>query len=361
MAAAISYYVLFSIVPLTIFTVSIFGLMVRDRDLQEDVADEIVSFLNVEPGSPVLEAKKRPIEQIYGSQALDEITRALAALPDADREELAAKLEAGDAITVAGRTLTSGEVAVRSDNAVIDTLRGVTNVSAPLTLLGLAGMAWAGSAMFGAIRKSLNIAWNVESHRPVVQQKLIDLAMVLGLGLLLLASIAGTGALRAVRSLSNENLGPLSEGTGFFWSVAPFILPAVITFVVFLLVYRYVPNTRATLHDVWPGAALATALFELLKNLFAIYIANFNNYDVAYGALGGILLFMLWTYLTATILLLGAEMAAEHPRVMRGDYAQTGPGTPLRETVLRTVRGLFVRHPEPSDEPPRKSESEADR
>ena len=359
MAAAISYYVLFSIIPLTIFTVSIFGLVVRDADLQQDVADEIVDFLNVEAGVPVFEADEQAIEEQYGAAALAEVEQALERLTDAEAEQLAASLDAGDTVVVAGRRLSSEELIVRSDNAVTDVVKGVSGVSAPLTLVGLVGMAWAGSAMFGAIRKSLNIAWDTDTRRPVVQQKLIDLGMVLGLGVLMAASVAGTGALRTLQALSDDNLGPLSEGTGFFWSVLPLVLPAFFTFMVFMLLYRYVPNVKSPFRDVWPGAVLATVLFELLKNLFALYIANFSNYSGAYGALGGILLFLLWTYLTSNILLIGAELAAEYPRVLRGDYDEqeaAAGGPPLRETVRRAVRGLFL----PQRDEPEGNEPEAD-
>ena len=346
MAAAISYYVLFSIIPLAIFLISIFGLVVRDEDLQEDVADEIVGFLNVEPGVPVLEPNREAIDKRYGPQAFVEIERALAVLSDGRKERVAAALNEEQSVTIAGRTLGPDELFVRTDNVVIDTIRGVSDVSGALTIVGLVGMAWSASAMFGAIRKSLNIAWDTDAHRPVVQQKLIDMGMVLGLGILLGASVAGTAALRTLQTLSDENLGPLSEGTGFFWSVLPFFLPAVFSFTVFMLMYRYVPNVKTNFREVWPGAVLATVLFEVLKNAFAIYIANFSNTG-AYGALGGILLFLLWTYLTSNILLIGAELAAEYPRVLRGDYDEAAAPEPaekrtLRETAQRTVRGLFL-------------------
>ena len=359
MAAAISYYVLFSIIPLAIFTVSIFGLVVRDADLQQDVADEIVDFLNVEAGAPVFEADEQAIQERYGAGALAEVEQALERLSDAEAEQLAAELDAGDTVTVAGRMLSSDELTVRSDNAVTDVIKGVSGVSAPLTLVGLVGMAWAASAMFGAIRKSLNIAWDTDTRRPVVQQKLIDLGMVLGLGVLMGLSVASTGALRTLQALSDDNLGPLSEGTGFFWTVLPLFLPAIFTFTVFMLLYRYVPNVKSPFRDVWPGAVLATVLFEVLKNLFALYIANFSNYSGAYGALGGILLFLLWTYLTSNILLIGAELASEYPRVLRGDYDEqeaTAGGPPLRETVRQTVRGLFL----PQRDEPDGDEPEAD-
>lgn len=283
LAAAISYYVLFSIIPLAIFLTSLFGFVVRDSDIQDEVIERLVDTLPVEEGE--------------------------------------------------GRDL------------VTDTVRGVSRVSGALTLVGVIGMAWSASAMFGAIRKALNIAWDTEVHRPLVQQKLIDLEMVVGVGLLLGASIAGTTALRTLRELSDEALGPLSTGTGFFWSVLPLALPGFLTFLVFLLIYRFVPNVSHRLGDVWPGALLATALFELLKNAFVLYVAEFSNYDVVYGSLGAVMLFLLWTYLSANVLLLGAELASEYERAQAGRHPITpaaAEGLSLNERLVRTVRGLFV-------------------
>ena len=284
LAAAISYYVLFSIIPLAIFLTSVFGLLVQDSDIQDEVIDRLVEAIPLEEG------------------------------------------EGQDLVT--------------------DTVRGVSRVSGALTVVGIIGMAWSASVMFGAIRKALNIAWDTEVHRPLVQQKLIDLAMVLGLGLLLGTSIAGTAALRTLRELSDEALGPLSTGTGFFWSALPLALPGLLTFLVFLLIYRFVPNVSHSLREVWPGALLAGALFELLKNGFVLYVAKFNNYDVVYGSLGAVMLFLLWTYLSANVLLLGAELASEYERARTGRHPIThaaAGGLSLNERVFWTVRGLFVR------------------
>ena len=345
MAAAISYYVLFSIIPLAIFTVSIFGLVVRDDDLQQDIAQEIVDFMNVEEGVPLLKLNEDAITERYGPGAVGEVQAAIDdGLLDAELAELAARLEAEETITIADRELTLNEIDVRADNVVTDTLEGVADVSGALAIVGLVGMAWAASAMFGAVRKSLNIAWDTDVHRPVVQQKLIDLSLVLGLGVLLGASVAGTATLRTLQALSDDNLGPLSDSGGLLWSVLPLFLPAIFTFTVFMLIYHHVPNVPTPFREIWPGAVLATVLFELLKNLFALYVANFNSYAGAYGALGILLLFLLWTYLTSNILLIGAELAAEYPRVMRGDYDNlpSGPSRPLRENVRRAVRNLFL-------------------
>ena len=294
LAAAISYYVLFSVVPLTIFLASVFGFVMRDQSTRQQVVDSIV--------------QATPLQETQGT------------------------------------------------NLVSDTVKGVSRASGPLTVVGLVGLAWSATAMLGAIRRGLNIAFGVEKGRPAAQQKLVDLGMLVGLALVLLISVVGTGFLRLLRAKSLNLLGPLSSGTSLFWDVVPFLVPAVFSFLLFLLAYRYVPRVGLGFRDVWPGALLATVLFEAFKNGFAIYIANFNNYDLAYGALGGILLFLLWTYVSANILLLGAELASEYPRVRGGFYAETGgPRRPLRRQALEFVKGLFVQQgPEAGAPQPRR-------
>ena len=353
MAAAISYYVIFSVIPLTIFTISIFGMVVRNDELQEDVSKDIVDFLNVESGVPVLQLDEEAVELRYDAATLALLEETLPTLGDARTEELATTFDETESVIIAGVVLGTDELSVRSDNVIIDSIRGVSDVSGALAIIGLLGMGWAGSAMFGAIRKSLNIAWDTEVHRPVVQQKLIDLGMVLGIGLLLGASVATTATLHAVRAATDDALGPLSNNAGFLWAAILLVLPGIFSFTVFTLLYRYVPNAPTSFRSVWPGALIAALLFELLTNGFAFYVANFNSYAVAYGALGSILLFLLWTYLASNILLVGAELAAEYPRVLRGDYdeaeAQPKEKRSMPQTVFRTVRGLFV---PPKDEPP---------
>jgi len=89
-------------------------------------------------------------------------------------------------------------------------------------------------------------------------------------------------------------------------------------------------------------------------------VANFATYDIVYGSLGGILLFLTWIYLTANILLLGAELASEYPRVLRGDYAEAAAApAPLRakealsRRAWRLAKGLVV-HEKEATEPPAK-------
>jgi YihY family inner membrane protein len=252
-------------------------------------------------------------------------------LTAAEREAVAEQLDGRGAADVGGLLVTDDEVIVRYDNTVSDTLNGVADASPPLTVFSLVFSAWAASAMFGAVRNALNVVWAVETHRAYLQQKLLDLVMVVAFGVLMLASVVATAALRVLRELSDEALGPLSSGTGFFWGLLPFVLPALLSIVVFASLYRLVPAVSVRLRDVWLGAAVAAGLFEVLKNGFAFYVANFRDYDLLYGSLGGILLFLTAVYFASAILLLGAELAASMPGLGAGAFAAVhDPSKPKR-------------------------------
>jgi membrane protein len=306
LAAAVSYYALFSMVPLAIFLVSVFGFVLNNASVRKVVIDQILSLL------PLSEAN--------------------------------------------GRT------------TVENTLNNVKHISGPAAALSLLVTLWTSSTMFGAIRGSLNTVFRVDEHRPFFQGKLLDLAQVGGIALFLVGSMVLTGLVKTVQSLSSEHLGPIAGDTPL-WTVAFLLVPAAVSFVAFLALYRIVPAARPTVLEALPGALIATILFELLKNTFAIYVANFNNYDVVYGSLAAILLFLLYTYLSSNILLIGAEVSATFSRLERGEYADEfapgPPGPPMLARIGGAAKGLFVRQhhdvvpkPQPAPKPPRPGPAE---
>jgi membrane protein len=249
LAAAIAYYVLFSIIPLATFMVAIFGFIMRDPVRQQDA-----------------------------------VNRILLAIP-------------------------------LGQNFVVDSIKSASNQTGTLTVIGIVGLIWAASAMFSAIREALNIAWDVEKPRHFLMEKVWDLGAVLGLGILFILSLFGTVAVHLVQTQSlTQNGSPISSSFGTALDVAGLALPAVFSFFGFLMLYRFVPNVKHSIGDVWPGALIAALLFELSKHGFAFYVSHFNNYQALYGALGGMMLFMLWCWIAAYIMLFGAEWAAEHER-----------------------------------------------
>jgi membrane protein len=258
MAAAISYYALFSLFPLLILMVSIFGIFLQSSSLQKDLIDHVLEFLPL--------------------------------------------------------TADKGRSEVR------DAIDAIAGISIPLSMVGLLGLAWSASAMFGAIRTSLNIAWDIKTPRHFVKQKLLDLGMMAGIGVFFLLSIGTTALLRTTQEASSDILGPLSSDTAFFWRVIPYLMPAIFSFGAFVLLYRFVPAAPIRIGDVWPGALIAAIFFETIKNGFSFYVANFGQYDVVYGSLGAVVALLFWMYLSAVALLFGAVVASEYPRVMSGKY-----------------------------------------
>ena len=287
MAAAISYYALLSLFPLLILLVSVVGIFLRSSSLQQDLVDQVLDIL--------------PLTQDKGA---DQVSQAV---------------------------------------------RAVAGVSVPLTIVGLAGLAWSASAMFGTIRSSLNVAWGSSHRRSLVRQKLLDLTMMAGFGAFFLLSIGATALLRATQEASSDLLGPLSGSSFFFWRAVSFAVPALLSLGAFAALYRFVPNAPVKMSGVWAGAAAAAFLFELAKNGFSFYLANFGRYDLVYGSLGAVVTFLVGLYLSAAVLLFGAEVAAEYPKVASGEYdGLWGRSWPLGRwphpaTLLRGLRRRLVR------------------
>ncbi len=284
MAAAISYYVLFSLFPLLIFSVGVLGVLLQDSKLQEDLVEVVLDYI--------------PLSEDEGQNDVQAAVRDIAG---------------------AG----SGAIGV----------------------LGLIGMAWSGSNLFGVIRRSVNLAYDLDVHRPIVRQKLLDLGLVAAFTPLVIASLAGTAAIRFVRE-SSEDVPVLSDASqtlGLVWDVLPLLVPAAISFVAFVALYWIVPATRVKVRDVVFGAALAAVLFEVAKVGFTVYLANFSNYNVVFGSLGAVVAFLFWVFISANIMLLGAEVASEYPRVMRGEYDEPQDKAPKPHlTPGQRVRAFVI-------------------
>jgi membrane protein len=295
-AAALSYYVLFSLFPLLILSVGILGLVIKDSKLQADIVDEVMQNI--------------PLSQDKG----------------------------------------------RSD--VTDALTAVTrDRSGAIGIFGLLGLAWSGSAVFGVLRSSLNAVFRVQAPRPPVIQRLVDLGIALSFAPLFVASIAATSVLRVARHTSEglPLVGDLQHALGAGWWAASLFLPTLVSCAAFFLVYWLVPARRLQWRHLVPGAVLASVLFEAVKISFSVYLENFGNYDLVFGSLGAVVAFLFWVYLSANILLLGAEVAAETPYVVAGAYDKRGPSTgpsrTLPQKIGHELRKLILQ-PKPEVEPP---------
>ncbi|MGE0392452.1 MAG: YihY/virulence factor BrkB family protein [Vicinamibacterales bacterium] len=186
-----------------------------------------------------------------------------------------------------------------------------------LLTFGGAAAIWSSSAAFGAIVGALNRACGVDDRRSWWTVRLIAVALMLGVTLLILAAFALVLAGPAVAAWLGRSTG---WGRPFEWAWLAVQWPIVVLLVAtgIGLLYRFGPDTRHRVTRILPGAVAATALWVLISLAFKVYIARFTDYEGAYGTVGGVIVLLLWFYVSGIAVLAGAELNAEIARTATG-------------------------------------------
>ena len=202
--------------------------------------------------------------------------------------------------------LRTADIIPVSSDFIGETVSSVVKARVVTGVAGVFGLLWAATLVFGAIRKGINTAWGITKPRPFLKERLIDFALVIGAGILLLIVLFSPATLGIVREASGL-LAPESE---FFnhavWNVIARLILPTLAFVTFLVLYRFIPNTSVKLSNVWAGALLASLAFDAANLAFVWYVQNYGHYNLLYGSVGTILATLTWVYLSAIILLFGA-------------------------------------------------------
>jgi membrane protein len=181
-------------------------------------------------------------------------------------------------------------------------------------LVGIAAALWSASSYIGAFMRASNVIYETPEGRPIWKlrplQVLVTLIMVILLALVALALVLTGPIVTAVAK-------PLGVGSTAvnIWDIAkwPVLLIVVITMIAVL--FYASPNVKlAGFKWVSPGALFAVVVWLIASALFAFYVANFSSYDKTYGTLGGLVIFLVWMWLTNIALLLGMELNAERER-----------------------------------------------
>ena len=254
LSAGVAYYSVFSVFPLLLGLLAISGTVFTSITLQEQFLDYVTESM---PGS-----------EEFVSKNIEELVR----------------------------------------------FRGALGIGAIL------GLLWSGSSAFGAMSRAINRAWDVDKDRPFYVAKTLHIIIALGVGILfLLSSFASV----AIELLSNYSRDLGLPGHEFFldFGLGNLMLKAVpwaITLAVFLLLYRFVPNCKTYWRYVWTGAVVAAILFEASKGIFMWYLVNVANYELIYGSVASMMVLLFWAYVSAFILILGAEISSEYGRMRNG-------------------------------------------
>jgi membrane protein len=188
-------------------------------------------------------------------------------------------------------------------------------------VLGLAGALWSASGYVGAFGRAMNRVYEIDEGRPVWKLRPFLLLLTLLLVLLTAVVLAALVLTGPVAVSVGDAIG-LGDTTVLVWSVAKWpVLLGMVVLIVALLYYA-TPNVKQPkFRWVSPGAVVAILTWMVASAAFGFYVANFSSYDQTYGALAGVIAFLLWLWITNLALLLGAELDSE---LERGRELQSG-------------------------------------
>ncbi len=224
-------------------------------------------------------------------------------LPD----DLRARLAAWLATTVPGDT--------HLDQSVERAVTEARLTAAVASLIALGGLLWAASGMMASIRVAFRVIWEEDVNRPYVRGKLMDVALVMATGIVVVVAFGLSlvvSVLTEIGSGLGDALGRGSDG-GVLGAVAQVTGSIVLTIAVLFLLYRTLPPIRPSFAALWPAALLAGVAVQVAGGAYGFYLAHWGTSGTIYGPLGAVLGFLAVLYIGVIVLLIGAELVAAWP------------------------------------------------
>ena len=192
--------------------------------------------------------------------------------------------------------------------------------------LGIGGailLVWGALGVFGAISTAVNHAWGVEKARSFWQHRMFSFLMLLAAGLMLMIGLLGATAAQIIgaRWFAGvfESYPALGVMRGYLIRNALLLLPAL----VFGLIYYFVPNVKVILKDVWLGALITALLWDAGFAGFSWFVRDVSRFTRIHGSIATVIVFLIWIYFSAVILLWGVEFTASYSK-MRRDIRASG-------------------------------------
>ena len=244
LAAAMAYYTAFSLAPILIIAIAVVGFFYQQKPAQELVTKQIESLAGFQSGQLL-------------------------------RSMVAASQDMGSNLVA--------------------------------TIIGVIALLLGATGVYGQLQGALDTIWEV-APKPnqgivrMVEQRFFSLAIVFGIGFLLLVSLVISAFLSALNTWS---LG-LLPNFKIVLQVLNFLVSLLVITFLFALIFKYVPDAKIQWRDVWPGALVTALLFTVGKTLIGLYLGNSRILD-QFGAAGSLAVILIWVYYSAQISFLGAE------------------------------------------------------
>jgi membrane protein len=179
-----------------------------------------------------------------------------------------------------------------------------------LLTLGMLGTIWSTSSGVDAIIDTLNQAYDLTESRPWWKVKLTALALTITLAVFIVVAFAlvVAGPQLAEKVAAWFHLGPAFEWS---WKILQWPVVFALVSLAIAIVYYYAPDARQEWMWITPGSVSAAALWLLVSLGFRLYVTRFGSYNATYGAIGGVIVLMLWFYVSSFAVLAGAELNSE--------------------------------------------------
>jgi membrane protein len=211
----------------------------------------------------------------------------------------------------------------------------VRSPAAPVTfIVGLLGAVWSASGYVGAFGRAMNRIYNVREGRPIWKLRPTMLGVTIFTVLLLVIGMLALVSGPFVKSFGN--VVGLGDAAATTLSIVRWPILAIVAIVVIAVLYYFAPNVKQPKFAWVSGGSIVALIIWLLASVgFGFYVSNFSHYNKTYGSLGGVIVFLLWVWITNNALLFGAEFDAELERsreLQAGIRAEKDIQLPERDT-----------------------------
>ena len=179
------------------------------------------------------------------------------------------------------------------------------------------GLIWASLGVFGAITSAVNEAWGVEKQRSFWKHRMVSFLMLVAAGGV---TILALGAVSAVQVAEASWFGVMFSRFGWLAAFQTWLFRYAATILLIIavgLVYYFIPNAKTRFRDVWVGAIFTGVLWALAFRGFSWYIGRNSQLTLIHGSIAAVVVFLLWIYVSAVILMYGVEFTAAYARLRR--------------------------------------------
>jgi membrane protein len=199
------------------------------------------------------------------------------------------------------------------DQSIINEIRRLSGVKGFSDAINAALFLWTAIQVFYSIEYAVNITFKTKKPRTFIYTTTISVFMVFFSGILYLFSIGITSLTKILKTAKIDLIGiPYIEiSINFLFihdTIINYVIPFLLVFLSLIWLYKFLPNKKVRINDAISGAFLTAVLWEAAKHIFTWYVGEIADYKSLYGSLTTIIVFLLWIYYSASILLFGAEV-----------------------------------------------------